>query len=70
MDSEYKIDTRYRYFYYHYDKIQNGSRFEKLRYLVENIYTNQYLNPIIVNWNKEFTDVDGETGLTRQKDFC
>ena len=42
---------------------------EKIRELVENIYTNEYLNRITVNWNNELADADGETGLTLQRDF-
>ena len=33
------------------------------------IYTNDYLNPQIVNWNRNFTQADGKTGLPRQLDF-
>ncbi len=65
----YQIDRRYRYFYYHYDKIENNERFEHLRQLVENVYTNNYLNTICVNWNKEFTAAAGQTYLPCQIDF-
>ena len=67
--SLYKLDRRYRYFYYYFDGIEDTTPFEKLRELVENIYTNEYLNKITVNWNHEFADADGETGLVKQKDF-
>lgn len=67
--SIYKIDCRYRYFYYYFDSLENTIQFEKLRELVENIYTNEYLNKITVNWNNEFADADGETGIIKQKDF-
>ena len=65
----YQIDRRYRYFYYHYDKIENTERFEHLRQLVENVYTNDYLNSICVNWNRELTDAQGQTSLPKQIDF-
>ncbi len=65
----YKIDRRYRYFYYYFDSMEDTTQFEKLRELVENIYTNEFLNQITVNWNNEFADADGETGLVKQKDF-
>ncbi len=65
----YKIDRRYRYFYYYFDSMEDTTKFERLRELVENIYTNEYLNQITVNWNNEFADADGETGLVKQKDF-
>lgn len=67
--SAYKIDRYYRYFYFYFDKLDDTTRFEKIRELVENIYTNAYLNPITVNWNHELADAGGETGLTLQRDF-
>lgn len=69
MSSGYKLDRRYRYFYFYYDSVEDTSPFEKLRELVENIYTNEYLNQITVNWNNEFADADGEIGLIKQRDF-
>ena len=68
-EKSYKIDTRYRYFYFHFDSIEDTTQFEKLRELVENFYTNEYLNKIVVNWNTEFTEAKGETRLSLQKDF-
>ena len=69
MESTYKIDRYYRYFYFYFDKLEDTTQFEKIRELVENIYTNEYLNQITVNWNNELADADGETGLTLQRDF-
>ena len=68
-ETTYKLDRRYRYFYFYFDSMEDTAPFEKLRELVENIYTNEYLNKITVNWNNEFADADGETGLVKQKDF-
>ena len=51
------------------DSLNETVKYEKLRELVENIYTNSYLNKITVNWNKELEDTDGETGLALQRDF-
>ena len=48
-DKNYTIDRRYRYFYYYFDKLDNNSEFDDLRQLVENIYTNDYLNAQCVN---------------------
>lgn len=63
------LDRRYRYFYFYYDKLEDNTAFEDLRQLVENVYTNEYLNKIAVNWTNEFTvDVD-DTRLTRQQSF-
>lgn len=47
----YKIDSYYRKFYYHLDKVENKGIFEKLQTLVENIYINKYLDVL----SKEFT---------------
>ena len=66
-ETTYKLDRRYRYFYFYFDSMEDTAPFEKLRELVENIYTNEYLNKITVNWNNEFADADGETGLVKQK---
>ena len=65
----YKIDRYYRYFYFYYDSLEDTTKYEKIRELIENIYTNEYLNQITVNWNNEIADADGETGLTLQRDF-
>ena len=69
QDELFQADCRYRYFYYHYDKIEDTRRFEKLRELVENVYTNDYLNGICVNWNRELTAADGVTNLPKQIQF-
>ncbi|NCC15933.1 MAG: BREX-1 system phosphatase PglZ type A [Clostridia bacterium] len=69
VSADYVLDQRYRYFYYHYDKITNNAMYDNLRELVENIYTNEYLNPLSVAWNNEFVECKGETGLTKQQDF-
>ena len=55
-ESTYKIDRYYRYFYFYFDKLEDTTQFEKIRELVENIYTNEYLNRITVNWNNELAD--------------
>lgn len=69
ITSTYKIDRYYRYFYFYYDSLEDTTKYERIRELVENIYTNEYLNQITVNWNNEIADADGETGLTKQRDF-
>lgn len=51
---DYKKDYFYRKFYLNYDKIESCIKFEKLRDLVEAIYTNEYLDKIISGWNKNF----------------
>lgn len=68
-EQDYRIDRRYRYFYLYFDRLENSADYERLRDLVENIYTNDYLNNQIVNWNQNFTEADGKTGLPQQLDF-
>lgn len=68
-NSTYKVDRYYRYFYFYFDSLEDATQFEKIRELVENIYTNEYLNKITVNWNNELADAGGETGLVRQRNF-
>lgn len=69
QDELFQADRRYRYFYYHYDKIADTAKFENLRQLVENVYTNDYLNNICVNWNLELKAAGGETNITKQINF-
>lgn len=69
ISKDYIIDQKYRYFYYHYDKLINSTLYENLRDLIENIYTNRYLNPLSVAWNRAFLECKANTGLTKQQDF-
>lgn len=64
---EYKIDTYYRKFYYYFDKVKNQYIFDELRELVENIYTNRYLDTIINEFNSKFSyeEVKGKYKLQR-----
>ena len=69
VGSGYRIDRRYRYFYYYFDQTDDTAQFEKLRDLVENIYTNEYLDKVTVNWNRELVAAQGDAGIVRQTDF-
>lgn len=69
INKDYQIDRRYRYFYYYFDQLEDNSGFEHVRELVENIYTNEYLNNITANWSKSFVDDRGNTRLDNQMDF-
>lgn len=69
VNSDYIIDQKYRYFYYHYDLVNDNTPYENLRDLVENIYTNRYLNPLCASWNKAFEECKAETELIKQQDF-
>lgn len=53
IKEDYKIDCYYRRFYFEYDKLGNPYNYERLRILIENIYTNDFLNNITPKWNKE-----------------
>lgn len=68
-EQDYLIDRRYRYFYFYYDQLTDNTSFEKLRELVENIYTNDYLNKITVNWSLDFSEAEGQTALPKQTSF-
>lgn len=52
---DYKIDSFYRKFYYYFEKVKEQYIFEELRELVENIYTNRFLDNIIYEFNKNFS---------------
>lgn len=69
-DNAYLIDTYYRGFYYLLDRTGMDVHMEKLRDLVENMYTNKYLTDSAYKWNMLLTDEAYKSfpGV-RQKDF-
>ena len=69
QDEDCRIDTAYRKFYYNLDRIEDSQRYEQLQTLVENIYTNEYLNDLLPRWNEAFVGEDGLTVLPLQKNF-
>ena len=70
VESTYMIDTYYRKFYYYMDKIGMGENVEKIKELVENIYTNKYLTDFACKWNQTLTDELYNTYPDmRQEDF-
>lgn len=69
LDGDCMIDWGYRKFYYYYDKIEDTGAYEKLQMLVENIYTNEYLNNLLPRWNQAFMGEDGLTVLPLQRNF-
>ena len=69
ISSDYKIDQEYRNFYYKFDNLDDTYIFEGLRELVENVYTNEYLNKLIPKWNIELQEEDAFTKLPLQIDF-
>lgn len=67
--SDCLIDTHYRNFYFYFDQLTDNAPFEKLRDLVEAIYTNEYLSVVIPKWNAGFTGEEALTVLPWQVDF-
>lgn len=65
----YKMDRYYRYFYYYLDKLEDVTRFDKLKELVENIYANEYLAKVCINWNDLFSKELESLQITKQPDF-
>lgn len=65
----YKMDRYYRYFYYYLDKLEDTSKFEKLKELVENIYANEFLAKVCTNWNDLFSTELDSLQITKQPDF-
>lgn len=65
----YIIDTHYRKFYYYLDKISNYHIFDDLRKLVENIYTNKYLDVLMREFNCKFSYEKIKGRYKLQKDF-
>ncbi len=69
QNADYRIDDAYRRFYSAYDKIEDTTRFDALKELIENIYTNEYLSTLLPKWNAGMTDADAFTGIPKQLDF-
>lgn len=65
----YQVDRRYRYFYRFYDALENNMPYEGLRSLVERIYTNDYLNPMIVDFATALSTARGSSGIAMQHNF-
>lgn len=65
----YKMDRYYRYFYYYLDRLEDTSKFEKLKELVENIYANEYLAKVCINWNDLFSKEYESLQIIKQPDF-
>ncbi|SFG31028.1 BREX-1 system phosphatase PglZ type A [Oribacterium sp. WCC10] len=66
---DHLIDRTYRKFYFYHDKLEDTAPYEKLQSLVENIYTNEYLNDLIPRWNSALTSEDGLKVLPLQRNF-
>ncbi|WP_288885366.1 BREX-1 system phosphatase PglZ type A [uncultured Eubacterium sp.] len=68
-ERDYLIDRSYRLFYYSYNRLDDVSIYEKLQVLIENIYTNVYLNNLLPKWNQYFINEDGQKVLPLQRNF-
>lgn len=66
---DYLVDGYYREFYFYYDRLTDTMPYEKLRDLVENIYTNEYMAKIIPNWNAAFVSNESIETLPLQRNF-
>lgn len=53
----YKVDTEYRKFYYYLDKKSIRYVDEELRNMVEDFYTQTFLNPISKNFSDEYSEI-------------
>lgn len=69
LEEVFRLDYEYRRFYTTYDQIEDTSPFESLRDLVENIYTNEFLETLLPKWNYAIQVPDAFTGLPLQRDF-
>lgn len=69
-ENTYKIDSYYRKFYYYMDKVGMSEDVERIKELVENVYTNKYLTDYAYKWNQSLTDeVYSTYPDKRQEDF-
>ena len=69
LSADHQIDQQYRKFYFYYDKLENTEAFEPLRELVENIYTNEYLDTLLPAWNEGLRQEDALSVLTLAAGF-
>ena len=69
ITADYKIDQQYRKFYFNYDQLSENAYFEKLRDLVENIYTNEYLSKGIYSWNQALNKEEMASASPLQRNF-
>src|SRR5690606_17664814 len=68
-DNDWLMDWHYRYFYTYYDQLKDKADFEQLRDLVENIYTNEYLDEITGKWNRGLAGGNNLSALPLQRSF-
>lgn len=69
ISKDFKIDNTYRRFYYSYDKLEDASSFEKLKDLIEAIYTNVYLGKLLPKWNETINSKELVDSVKLQRNF-
>lgn len=70
VKNTWQIDFHYRKFYFYMDSVGMSEEIEKIRDMVENIYTNKYLGDFSYKWNQTLTDEVYRTYPDlRQQDF-
>lgn len=69
QEEDFRLDYEYRRFYSAYDQLEETAAFEPLRDLVENIYTNEYLETLLPIWNAAIQEPDAFMALPLQRDF-
>ena len=71
-DSEdYRVDTEYRHFFTTYDALdgENPGQFDTLRALVQNLYQNAFLEPLLAHWNDAWSSDYLQEIVPRQRYF-
>ncbi len=69
ITADYRIDMWYRIFIHNLDQTAHIEGFEELRELVENIYTNEYLDSLLPAWNAALNLSAIREGIPQQKNF-
>lgn len=69
QEKDYVIDQAYRKFYMYYDGLSENENRNRLRQLVENVYTNRFLGELLPKWNRSFGRDNSLVHLLWQKDF-
>lgn len=69
QDHLFKTDYNYRHFYYCLDQLEDAEPYEKLRILIENIYTNEFLGKLLPKWNIGIMEKDALFALSLQRNF-
>lgn len=68
-DIGWQIDTNYRMFYWHFDRLEKTVFFESLRERVENIYTNKYMAKLTVRFSDALAKEKTTDAIPLQRNF-